>query len=147
MAPAPRPLGSGETLSCVVPATLLDPFQTAVTIGYLVGVVLIQAGLHSSLSRRLVRIFRARSPLAFPTVGPWPPLPGRRLAGRVSIQRVDNGARYRYAFLISTNPLQKRSAVPMRPQPRPRPRRPATPREYTGSTIVTRNATATYRAR
>src|SRR5215813_7377896 len=44
----------------VVAAAFLDPFQTAVGIGRLVGVVLIETGVHSGLSRRLARIFRGQ---------------------------------------------------------------------------------------
>src|SRR5262245_59334312 len=42
----------------VVAAAFLDPFQTAVGVGRLVGVVLIEASVHPGLSRRLARIFR-----------------------------------------------------------------------------------------
>src|SRR5262249_5186595 len=42
----------------VVPPAFLDPFKTAVGIGRLVGVVLIEASVHPGLSRRLARIFR-----------------------------------------------------------------------------------------
>src|SRR5262249_11122887 len=44
----------------VVAAAFLDPFQTAVGIGRLVGVVLIETGVHPGLSRRLARIFRGQ---------------------------------------------------------------------------------------
>src|SRR5215471_18664956 len=42
----------------VIAAAFLDPFQTAVGITRLVGVVLIEASVHAGLSRRLARIFR-----------------------------------------------------------------------------------------
>src|SRR5262249_59745472 len=42
----------------VIAAAFLDPFQTAVGIAGLVGVVLIEASVHTGLSRRLVRVFR-----------------------------------------------------------------------------------------
>src|SRR5215469_16581504 len=42
----------------VIAAAFLDPFQTAVGISRLVGVVLIEASVHAGLSRRLARIFR-----------------------------------------------------------------------------------------
>src|SRR5690349_8513555 len=42
----------------VIAATLLDPLQTAVTVGGLVGVVLIQAGVHASLAGGLLGVFR-----------------------------------------------------------------------------------------
>src|SRR4029077_1189503 len=42
----------------VIAATLLDPPQTTVPVGLLVGPVLIEAGVHARLSRRLLRIFR-----------------------------------------------------------------------------------------
>src|SRR6516164_1985279 len=41
----------------VIATAFLDPFQTAVAIGGLVGVVLIEASVHAGLSRRLARIF------------------------------------------------------------------------------------------
>src|SRR6516225_6258944 len=42
----------------VIAAAFLDPFEAAVGIGGLVGVVLIEASVHAGLSRRLARMFR-----------------------------------------------------------------------------------------
>src|SRR5262249_40102504 len=41
----------------VIAAALLDPLQPAIAVGCLVGIVLVEAGVHAGLARRLLGIF------------------------------------------------------------------------------------------
>src|SRR5262249_40413390 len=61
--PATPSFGSGRALQllgafAVIAAALLDPFQATIAIGRLVGVVLVDAGVHACLAFALLGIFR-----------------------------------------------------------------------------------------